>query len=576
MNCCTAVGRVPVGPAATMSRCGCAARAGAPRRRSASRRHCSPTGGTHLLLLEHPHVFTHGPRADLRQERSRRAGCCRAEAGRGESWRRRDVPWPGSSSLPDPQPGSQVRQGASGLADSVCIRAIGRATDHRHPRRALGCERGRLAVPGVWIDADGENRARSAPSGAPHQRPHDARVRVNVATDMAYLRGTSCRAGFLIGRVTLARRGGHRGLDATGRRVVGRSPPRDGAADEIDRQDVAWKHRPDDLSAFSRRRCSVRCGPPRTTGWSSAAVRMLGRLEQAGVTERLDDLDAQARVASAQGAARHRGARSAQHLPRAQTRDASAKKRVARTCRNVGPTARPPSWCSASDARVRGFCFVDTGSPSRPRPTKRIGSPRPSPVWVWSMRSSRWSPRRSGRRRCRCHCRGDRHGAVAVAATRIEVLVSDFAGVASSIDTVIAARPDVYNHNLETVARLQRAVRPSAGYARSLAGCRGQARRTTVKSGLIVGMGETDDELSRRARRPRRHRLRHRHHRPVPPADHEPPAGASLGDPRDLRGVQGLRRVARYRPRRGQPADPLELPPQHAADRALPGPVVFG
>jgi lipoic acid synthetase len=61
---------------------------------------------------------------------------------------------------------------------------------------------------------------------------------------------------------------------------------------------------------------------------------------------------------------------------------------------------------------------------------------------------------------------------------------------------VIAARPDVYNHNLETVARLQRAVRPSAGYARSL-GTLSRAKRAglTVKSGLIVGMGETDREI---------------------------------------------------------------------------------
>ena len=80
--------------------------------------------------------------------------------------------------------------------------------------------------------------------------------------------------------------------------------------------------------------------------------------------------------------------------------------------------------------------------------------------------------------------------------TTIEVLVSDFAGIGSSIDTVVAARPDIYNHNLETVARLQRAVRPSAGYARSLGGLsRAKLAGLTVKSGLIVGMGETDDEV---------------------------------------------------------------------------------
>ncbi len=52
--------------------------------------------------------------------------------------------------------------------------------------------------------------------------------------------------------------------------------------------------------------------------------------------------------------------------------------------------------------------------------------------------------------------------------TTVEVLISDCRGDAASLDSIFAARPDVLNHNIETVARLQRAVRPSAGYARSL------------------------------------------------------------------------------------------------------------
>ncbi len=57
-------------------------------------------------------------------------------------------------------------------------------------------------------------------------------------------------------------------------------------------------------------------------------------------------------------------------------------------------------------------------------------------------------------------------------------------------------RPDVLNHNLETVARLQRAVRPSAGYARSLSVlARAKAAGLVTKSGLMVGLGETDDEI---------------------------------------------------------------------------------
>ncbi len=66
----------------------------------------------------------------------------------------------------------------------------------------------------------------------------------------------------------------------------------------------------------------------------------------------------------------------------------------------------------------------------------------------------------------------------------------------ASLATIFAARPDVLNHNLETVARLQRAVRPSAGYARSLAVlARAKDAGLVTKSGMILGMGERHDEV---------------------------------------------------------------------------------
>ncbi|MGD0381767.1 MAG: lipoyl synthase [Acidimicrobiales bacterium] len=80
--------------------------------------------------------------------------------------------------------------------------------------------------------------------------------------------------------------------------------------------------------------------------------------------------------------------------------------------------------------------------------------------------------------------------------TAVEVLVPDCKGDASSLATIFGARPDVLNHNLETVARLQRAVRPSAGYGRSLAVLgRAKAAGLTTKSGMILGMGERRDEV---------------------------------------------------------------------------------
>ncbi len=80
--------------------------------------------------------------------------------------------------------------------------------------------------------------------------------------------------------------------------------------------------------------------------------------------------------------------------------------------------------------------------------------------------------------------------------TTIEVLISDCKGDEPSLQMILEARPDVLNHNIETVARLQRAVRPSAGYARSLAVlARAKDARLTTKSGMILGMGEHQEEV---------------------------------------------------------------------------------
>lgn len=78
----------------------------------------------------------------------------------------------------------------------------------------------------------------------------------------------------------------------------------------------------------------------------------------------------------------------------------------------------------------------------------------------------------------------------------IEVLTSDFGGRLESVDTVADARPDVYNHNLETVPRLYQEVRPGADYDRSLSVlARAAHSGVPAKSGLMLGLGETEQEV---------------------------------------------------------------------------------
>jgi lipoic acid synthetase len=94
-------------------------------------------------------------------------------------------------------------------------------------------------------------------------------------------------------------------------------------------------------------------------------------------------------------------------------------------------------------------------------------------------------------RRCVLAVR-ERTGAV------VEVLTPDFQGDLGAIEKVLEARPEVYNHNMETVPRLYRKVRGRASYQRSLdllAHVKRRAPGTVTKSGLMLGLGETTEEL---------------------------------------------------------------------------------
>jgi lipoic acid synthetase len=87
-----------------------------------------------------------------------------------------------------------------------------------------------------------------------------------------------------------------------------------------------------------------------------------------------------------------------------------------------------------------------------------------------------------------------------VPGARVEVLVPDFQGNAEAVRTVVASPIDILNHNVETVPRLYKRVRPGAQYARSLA-LLAEARRARAdcltKAGLMLGLGETSDEIVR-------------------------------------------------------------------------------
>ncbi|HAY74080.1 MAG: lipoyl synthase [Verrucomicrobiota bacterium] len=80
--------------------------------------------------------------------------------------------------------------------------------------------------------------------------------------------------------------------------------------------------------------------------------------------------------------------------------------------------------------------------------------------------------------------------------TAIEVLVPDFKGNFENLDLVLDANPDIFNHNLETVERLQRPIRKTASYQRSLdVLAHSKNRGFRIKSGIMLGLGEKQEEI---------------------------------------------------------------------------------
>ena len=88
---------------------------------------------------------------------------------------------------------------------------------------------------------------------------------------------------------------------------------------------------------------------------------------------------------------------------------------------------------------------------------------------------------------------------LAVPAARVEVLTPDFDGNMEAVARVLDAAPHVFNHNMETVPRLYRRVRPQADYRQSLDVLRFARRHrpdVMTKSGFMLGLGETSDEIT--------------------------------------------------------------------------------
>jgi lipoic acid synthetase len=431
----------------------------------------------YVLLLEHPHVFTLGARGDpahiLVDPGALGADVLRADRGG-------DVTYHGPGQLVM-YPVLDVPMGPDAVprhvhaVEDVAIEALAE----------FGVAAGRLpGYPGVWMDADGPDARKIAAVGIRVSKGRSMHgLALNVDPDLDWF-GRIVPCGIADKPVTSLRAEGVAAPMAEVREAIVRAATRrwsPGASPE--RQDVTSR--------------ASRSAPSGAGASSDSPVRI--RLRRAGV-----DLDGavslHSRKPSWMRAPAHMGAEFQDLRRSMRSLD------LVTVCEEAGCPNIFECWADGTATfmingerctRACGFCLVDTRHPlplddgEPPRVAEAVDRLQLAHAVVTAVARDDLPDGGAAafaatiaaiRRRC--------------PGTSVEVLIPDCKGDEVALDTIFGARPDVLNHNLETVARLQRAVRPSAGYARSLAVlARAKAAGLVTKSGLVLGMGEHEDEV---------------------------------------------------------------------------------
>lgn len=495
------------------------------------------------MLLEHDPVYTLGRSGDEAHvsDEARASGAELIRVDRGG-----DVTFHGPGQLVGYPILTVAGKRGGGMADTAAhVAAVEQVLIDALAEVGLP-DAGRLAgFPGVWLDADGDRPRKIAAVGLRLTRGRSMHgFALNVNTDLSWFdRIVPC--GIDDKAVTSL---AAEGVDVEMRTVVdavvdvaaGRW-----SAGPVDRADVVWRHRRSDLSAFSRGEGPGRAGPQTDDGVLSAtsdgaapptaasaadpsgaghpesasptiagdagasgassstahggtSVRLLGRLAEAGVSGGLS-------VASRKP--EYLRVRAEMGPEYRRLRSVMDELDLVTVCQEAGCPNIYECWADGTATfmvlgerctRACGFCLVDTRKPAGPdldepqRVAEAVERMSLEYAVITMVARDDLDDGGAGQVAATIAAIRDRRPGV-----RVEVLISDMGGDEASLATVFDARPDVLNHNLETVARLQRAVRPSAGYARSLAVlARAKSAGLTTKSSLMVGLGESFDEVA--------------------------------------------------------------------------------
>jgi len=403
----------------------------------------------HLLLLEHPHVFTHGPRADLAGNLLVDPATVDAElvgVKRGG-----DITYHG--------PGQLVGYPILNVPNS-----LGAAEHVATLQRLLIGTLAEFGIdghvepeyPGVWVDRDHPRKIAAIGVRLANGRTMHG-FALNVHPDMRYMRDYIVPCGIGDKPVTsLAeeRVAGDLDLQRVVDAVVRQAAATWGA---VERQDVARVDLPAGLDISARK-----------PEWLRRKVQLGDKVM--GLRHTLRD------------------------------------RSLVTVCEEAGCPNLSECWEAGTATlmvlgerctRACGFCLVDTRRPAPPDPHE--------PAQVASAVAAMGLEHAVLTMVARDDLPdgGMAHVAACVRAireqcpgTRVETLVSDAKGDHGALDLLLGEHPDVFNHNVETVARLQRRVRPSAGYARSLAVlAHAKAAGSVTKSGFMLGLGETAAEV---------------------------------------------------------------------------------
>ena len=456
--------------------------------------------GNHLLLLEHPPTFTLGRRTKAEHLLFDPAsvGAAVHEVNRGG-----DVTFHGPGQLVGYPIVDVAGRRGGGMADTrayVC--SVEQAIIDSLADLGLSADR-LTGEPGVWLDPDGDHPRKIAAIGVRLSRGRSMHgFAINNTVDLSWFdKIVPCG---IVGKgvTSLAAEG----VDVTTEdlvALVARHLVRHLAPDRpVINSSVVFNHHTSDLSAFSRGEGpgeAIR--PERPTSSPSARagvpVQLGRRLDQAGVT---DGLDVSARKPDWM---RVKLRTDPEYL---RLKQVSRELDLVTVCEEAGCPNIFECWNEGTATfmllgerctRACGFCLIDTQKPAAP------DGAEPEHIADAVVRLELDFAVLTMVARDDLDDGGAGHVADTVRAIRsarptagIEVLISDLKGDAAALQTVFDSSPTIVNHNIETVARLQRAVRPSAGYARSLTLlARSAAAGRTTKSGIIVGMGETFDEV---------------------------------------------------------------------------------